>query len=337
MSEREEHPLVAVIGLGVSTEQTQQRAEVLSEHGIPVVSAYLTADVLDWEHIPGLIRMSPSNQYYVDALGDYVDSTDLESGVMVRDSNSEGGEDLFTQTLAGNFERQMNNLTDFPTLQYTGTGVPTEEVAPHIFGPVRSNICAAVGNGLQAVLFAGREIDLNPFIESLSNRPCPDNPLTIMTAGLDLGEVLDGQEQVLRDAKLTVVVASTVNAEGWKDDVNGTPEYFDDFLGAFTRQGFDPGHLAGANAIMMHDALLGAAQAVRLAAPEGSSPTAAGARAQLLSLHGLYAVRGASGTLNFSPDSPKGYPVGKPVPVLQYPRPSDSPSRQVGPLYYVGG
>ena len=335
MSERDEHPLVAVVGLGVSTKQTQQRAEALSAAGIPMVSAYLTADMLDYEHITGLIRTSPSNQYYVDALRSYVDGTELESGVMVRDSNSENGVDLFTQTLARNFDDQMGDLLDFHTLQYTGTGVPAEGVRPHLFASATANICAAAGNGLQTVLYAGREIDLNPFLKSLETRPCPEAPLTIMTAGLDLGEVLDGREQALRAAKLTVVVASSVDAEGWKHDVEGTPEHFDDFLTAFQGQGFDLGHLDGANAILMHDALLAAAKAVRLAAPEGGVPTAASVRVQLLNLHGLSAVPGASGTVHFSADPPKGYPVGKPVPVLQYPRSSDGPSRQVGSIYHV--
>ncbi|MCA1675734.1 MAG: hypothetical protein LC799_27330, partial [Actinobacteria bacterium] len=335
MSKRDEHPLVAVIGLGVSTRQTQQRAEALSHAGIPMVSAYLTADLLDYEHITGLIRVAPSNQYYVDALRGYLGSTDLESGVMVRDSNSENGADLFTQTLARNFEDQMGDLLDFPTLQYTGTGVPAEGVHPRLFASATANICAAAGNGLQAILYAGREIDLNPFLESLETRPCLKVPLTILTAGLDLGEILGNREQALLGSKLTVVVASTVDAEGWKHDVDGTPEYFDEFLSEFEKQGFDPGTLDGANAIMMHDALLTAARAVRLAAPEGSQPTAPGVGVQLLNLNGLYAIPGASGTLNFSADRPKGYPVGKPVPVLQYPQPSAGPSRQVGPLYHV--
>lgn len=230
---------------------------------------------------------------------------------------------------------QMGDLMVFPTTQFTGTGVPTEGVDPQLFAPVRANICAAAGHGLQAVLYAAREIDLGAFLESLEDRPCP-TPLTILTAGLDLGEILEGREQAMRAANLRVVVASTVDAEGWAQNVEGTPEHYDEFLSAFQKEGFDPGHLDGANAIMMHDALLAAAQAVRLAAPKGSesSPVADGVRAQLLNLNGLYAVPGASGTLSFSGSS-SGNPAGKPVPVLQYPRPSVSPSRQVGPLYYV--
>ncbi|MGH4019538.1 MAG: hypothetical protein ACRDT0_09940 [Pseudonocardiaceae bacterium] len=335
--DKDDHPLVAVIGLGSSTKQTQQRAMQLSDAGIPLVSAYLGADVLNYENIPGLIGISPSNRHYVEALRRYLDSIDLRSAVMVRDSNSHRSMDLFTQTLANNFERQMGDVIKFPPVEFTGKAIPSE-ADPGLFQHVTPNICAAVSAGLQAVLYAGREVDINSFLVSLEGRTCRSAPLTILAAGLDLGEVLEGREQALRAANLTVIGTASVDAEGWAQDVEGTPAHFDDFLKAFQEQGFDPGHLDDAGAIMMHDALLTAARAVRLAAPEGtrSSPTADGVRAQLLNLHTLYAIRGASGTLNFSAGSSvPGSPVGKPVPVLRYPRPADGPSRQAGPLYRV--
>ncbi|MGH3868199.1 MAG: hypothetical protein ACRDQ4_19165 [Pseudonocardiaceae bacterium] len=80
------------------------------------------------------------------------------------------------------------------------------------------------------------------------------------------------------------------------------------FLSAFRGNGFNDEDLNDSEAIMMHDALL--------------------------NLNGQYQVQGASGTLSFS-SSPAGAgnPHGKLVPVLQFPVPPGSPSRQVGPLY----
>ncbi len=334
----QENPLVAVIGLGVSTEQTRQRAEDLSRHGIPMVGAVLTADGLDYDHITGLIKTSPSNRHYVEALRDYVERAGLSSAIMVRDSNSDSGMDLFTQTLEDEFEKQMEDIIEFEPQQFTGMAIPTDTEAG-LFANVRETICASAANGLQAVLYAGREVDLGSFLESLRNRSCRSVPLTILTAGSDLGAILKDQEQELRGAKLTVLSAGTVDAEGWGQKVPGTPDGYADFLSMFQKQGFDPEHLDDAGAIMMHDALLTAAQAVRLAAPEGSasSPTTGDVRRELTNLNGtLQRVRGASGTLSFSSRSPgAGNPLGKPVPVLQYPQPLDSPSRQVGPLYRV--
>jgi hypothetical protein len=50
-SERE-NPLVAVVGLGVSTKNTQRRVEDLSERGIPMVGAVLTADTSSTTRCP---------------------------------------------------------------------------------------------------------------------------------------------------------------------------------------------------------------------------------------------------------------------------------------------
>ena len=335
----QDNPLVAVIGLGVSTEQTRRRAEDLSRHGIPMVGAVLTADGLDYDHIPGLIKTSPSNRHYVEALRGYVNSTGLDSAIMVRDSNSDSGVDLFTQTLEDEFGKQMEDIIEFEPQQFTGMAIPTDADAG-LFANVREAICASAADGLEVVFYAGREVDLGGFLESLRYRSClRARPLTILTAGSDLGAILRGREQEMRDANLTVVFAGTVDAEGWGQNAPGTPEDYADFLSKFQGQGFDPGHLDDAGAIMMHDALLTAARAVRLAAPEGSasSPTARDVRSQLTNLNGtLHTVRGASGTLSFSSRSPgAGNPLGKPVPVLQYPQPSDALSRQVGPLYRV--
>ncbi|MGH3816104.1 MAG: hypothetical protein ACRDUV_27260 [Pseudonocardiaceae bacterium] len=334
MSNQQEHPLVAVIGLGLSTQQTEQRAMQLSLWGIPMVGALLPADGLDYEDIPGLIKTSPSNRDYVEALRRYVESTDIDSAVLVRSRDPEG--DLYTRTLADEFRQQMTGLIKFPALQFTDTAIPAIGADPGLYASITANICVARGNGLQAVLFAGRKVDLDGFLASLERRTCRDAPLVILTAVSDLSEIPEGREQRLQAANLRVVVAATVDAEGWARQVAGTPEHYQDFLTAFQEEGFDAGHLGDANAIMMHDALLTATKALRRAASSGSpSPvTTTAVRVQLLNLNGEYAVPGASGTLSFNASSPRtGNPIGKPVPVLQYPRPPDTVSRQVGPLY----
>ena len=138
-----DHPLVAVIGLGVSTAQTRQRAEKLSEYGIPMVSAIITADGLDHTQIPGLIRVSPSNQDYVKALLRYVNTrNNLQSGVVVYDTNSDSGADLFTKTLKDDLEQQMQHLIQQrTTLPFVGASIPTD-ADPGRFDIVTPNICS---------------------------------------------------------------------------------------------------------------------------------------------------------------------------------------------------
>ncbi|MGH4025027.1 MAG: ABC transporter substrate-binding protein [Pseudonocardiaceae bacterium] len=322
----QDNPLVAVVGLGVSSRQTVRQVTELSEQGIPMIGAWLSADTLNYDRSPGLIRTSPSNKDYVAALGEYVDLTDLKSAVTVVDANPE---DIFVQTLENDFKRRMNDLKNLSTLRFAGTAVPGD-ASPVLFSGVTADICSARPD---AVLYAGRPIDFSRFLESLENRSCVHDPVTVLTAGIDLGKVLEAQEDDLRAANLTVVIASTVNVDGWRLNAPGTPRYYQDFVSEFQRFGFDPGHLDETDAIMMHDALLTAGQAVELAAASRPSVTAGTVLDQLLNLNGAAAVQGASGRLSFSSES-SGDPVGKPVPVLQYPPPSPGTSRQVA-LYTV--
>ncbi|MFJ7213626.1 hypothetical protein [Amycolatopsis sp. NPDC098790] len=59
----EEHPLVAVVGLGVSTTNSVQGVQALARRGIPMVAA--TANAL---HADGLFRITPDNQEFAAAL-----------------------------------------------------------------------------------------------------------------------------------------------------------------------------------------------------------------------------------------------------------------------------
>lgn len=321
------HPLVAVIGLGVSTKQTRQRASKLSEYRIPMVGSVITADELDHTNIPGLIRVSASNQDYVKALRRYVDSrTDLQSAVVVYDTNSDSSEDLFTKTLKEDLEQQMQYLIQQRSPQpFVGASIPTD-ANPGRFDIVTPNICSVETD---VVFYAGREVDLGGFLRSLDRRQCRNTPLTVLTGGADLGATLKEWEQELGKTNLTVVYAGTTDAEGWGRGVDGTPQNYGAFLSAFRGHGFNDKNLNNGEAIMMYDALLTTEQAVRLAALGKSPPTAADVRSVLLNLNGQYQVQGASGALSFnSSPTGAGNPRGKPVPVLKFPSAPDDPSGQ---------
>jgi ABC-type branched-subunit amino acid transport system substrate-binding protein len=318
--------LVAVIGLGVSTVQTRRRAETLSSHKIPMVASIITADELDYTHIPGLIRVSPTTQDYAKALRRYVETrNDLRSAVVVHDMNSNSG-DLFTKSLKEDLEQQMGHLIKGrPPLPFFGASFPGE-AGPGRFDIVTPNICSAPPTDV--VIYAGRQVDLDGFLQSLAGRQCRSAPLTVITAA-DIGTLLSEREQQLSAANLTVVHAGTSDTEGWGRGVAGTPQNYGAFLSAFQAQGFNDQNLNDSEAIMMHDALLTAAQAVLLAHRGESPPTAANVGGVLLNLNGQYQVQGASGTLSFSASpTGAGNPRGKPVPLLKFPSPPGDPSGQ---------
>lgn len=74
--------------------------------------------------------------------------------------------------------------------------------------------------------------------------------------------------------------------------MEGTPRDDSAFLSKFREQGFDDKDLDHGGAIMTHDALQTAVNAVRLAAPGTSPPTAGKVRGVLLNLNGQFQVRG---------------------------------------------
>jgi hypothetical protein len=126
---------------------------------------------------------------------------------------------------------------------------------------------------------------------------------------------------------------------GWGQNESVTPAHYQDFWEYFTKFKSNLAHLIGDRVMTMHDAVLTAVKAVRLAAPGAArpgSPTAVEVHDQLMNLHGLNAVPGASGTLSSATGEPgAGNPRGKPMLVFQFPSPTPGVFRQVGPTYFT--
>lgn len=329
-------PLVAVVGFGVSVTQTRLAAMRLAEYQIPMVAAITTADELTYANIPGYIRVSPSNAEYVAALKDYLDRhPELTSAMVVYDANSDIGTnpDLFTRSLHEDLDTGLRDLIKAESQRYTGASVASD-ATPNMFGSITSNICAVRP---KVVLFAGRQTDMKVFLESLASRACKVEPITVATAGSDLGALRTIEDQ-LRQREITLVYAATTDVEGWVDGVPGTPDNFDEFLAAFDEQGFNRADLADGNAMSMHDAVFAAVKAVRLAQKAGPSPKRgalpkrADVLTQLLNLTHLNFVRGATGDLRFSSrGNQSGNPIGKPIPVLAIPRSGADPHTEPPP------
>jgi len=322
-------PLVAVVGMQLSTVQTEQAANHLSQHNIPMASAIATAERLNYGNIPGLVRAAPPNSEYIAALVSYFrHHPDLNSTMTVYDTNSDlpydpktgTGSDLFTRSLREEFDKGTANLKSYPAQGFVGKSGPTKAPAD-LFSAITANICAVQPT---MVLYAGREGDFGGFLESLENRACPDTPLTVVSVGADFGELrLRSHETELREKNLTIVYATENDAQGWAGGAPGTPRFFKDFYDRFTALGFDPSDLDDGSAISTHDALLIAAKAARLATrahPDHPVPNNLDVLNQVLNLNSLDEVPGASGQLSFSfRGTASGNPGNKPIPVIEVP------------------
>jgi hypothetical protein len=316
------HPVVAVVGLGVSVANTQHGAQDLSARHIPMVAAVLSADGLDHDHIPGLIRVTPNNTDYVGALRQYLGTRpDLKTAIIVYDRSEP---DLYVTTLRTAIEHGLATyLTNAPQ-SFFGTAIPSD-VTPQLFDGITRNVCSEAPD---IVFFAGRSTDLRAFIDSLAGPACgKKQPLTIMVGATGLSSVRQ-DIQNLRNRNITVIYASSADP-AWVNDPNGRPDYYTDFLAAYQQHvGLTPGALDDGYALMHHDALAAAVTAIRLASPATGTPidvTPANVGSQLLNLNNEYTVPGGSGTLTFS--SRRGGNAGnKPVPVVGIPAlPDDAP------------
>lgn len=144
----------------------------------------------------------------------------------------------------------------------------------------------------------------------------------------------DGNEQALEESNITVVYADASDPCGWLKNMPGTPDGFREFKKYFEDElGFNVEHLYDGEAIANHDAVLTAARAIRLAdvsIPEPGVPKAEDVLNQMLNLYENSEVFGAGGTLSFSSrgadDAESANPVGKPIPVLEFPSSGNCPA-----------
>lgn len=332
-------PLVAVVGLRLSTRQTEDAAKHLAAHNIPMASAIATADELNAGNIHGFVRASPPNTDYVAAVQGYLRRhPELNTTMTVYDTNSDlqydpktgTGSDLFTKSLRDDFDKGLAHLDAFPKQGFEGKSGPIA-VSPDLFSNITANICSVRP---RVVPFAGRVVDFGSFLESLRSRPCPDTPLTLIAAGADFGVLrLRTHEAELRKKNLTIVYATETDAQGWANGAPGTPRYFPDFYDAFTERGFDPADLDEGSAISTHDALLIVTKAARLSTsshPDHAIPSNIDVLNQLLNLNGLHEVPGASGQLSFSyRGADSGNPSQKPIPVIEIPSAATAQTTEV--------
>jgi transcriptional regulator with XRE-family HTH domain len=320
-----DHPVVTVIGLGVSVPNTKTAVEYLAQRKIPMVSAVASAD--DLTNLPLLWSVEPSNRDFVRALGSFLDrQTTLKSGLIVYDQNA----DLFTRSLAKDYRDQLGKpdqlgkiYDTFPDQPFRGSTVESP-TAPNVFGPVVTNLCNAANNPhnpLDMVFYAGRGVDFSPFVEALSGaaRTCRNQPLTVLTAST--GFTLSPADlSSLKSANVTIVFATTSDPVTWgKNTEIGAPPGYAAFLATYHASGFlDDTDLVDGYAIAYYDALVTAARAIRLAAQESSAAPPSPQDVASIGFGHLslsYAVPAAAGTLTFPPDG--GRVIDPSIPIEQ--------------------
>ncbi len=320
--------LVAVAGLGLSLEATRQAITALTDAGMPTIAAALTADNLRAEpgedSVRGLVRVAPTNTDEARAAAAYLKlSLGIRSALLIQDTNET---DLYPSTLSSAFQAAFPDATHTliePAEQYDSS-------LPAVANTFRLMMASICQQQPDIVYFAGRDTHLEAFVELLPQRPCLDFRVNIVTGDAGAGTVnalnrqLDERRPELRaalEANVTLRYTALAHPGAW----GTTPSSFSRAsIGSFAqdcegdtcfRTLFLDEPLDDGRAIMGHDAVLTAIEAIRRSVTQQEPTTDPGKVAQLLGqLRGTNAVPGASGWISFDE---RGNPIEKAIPILE--------------------
>ncbi|MFG2480643.1 hypothetical protein [Streptomyces fagopyri] len=308
-----EKGLVAVVGMGLSQQQSVDAARSLSKAGIPMVADLITADGFDTTGaidrlgpINGLVRVAIPNEEQLIALGKELDTGPHTVALIGSEVTPTGGSDLYTKSLDHGF-RTVKSLSkylddDSPDFPFSPQG-GADAAMPSI----SQNLCRGT-ESVDVVYYAARAKYLPTFLEALRHRSCYKKPITVVT-GSDAA-ALDPKMKALHDpeAPITLMYASfpspsVLAATGHRDHGLYTA-FVQGFTSDHHGRHFPADHLEGSYwPVLAHDAVLTATTAIHTAAANtnGHTPNRYDVTNQLYAL-GDESVPGATGRLGIDRD-----------------------------------
>ncbi|MFC0601471.1 ABC transporter substrate-binding protein [Streptomyces palmae] len=298
--------LVAVVGLGPSTDRTLAAVRRLSQHGLAMVASTMTATNI--HDINGFVRVSPTNNDEAYAAAAYLKREHFRTAAVVQDV-AKGN--LYAETLAAAFTRA------FPDKDGHRLVPPDKKTFNSSVSSAWENELSFIPGQLcdkkpQVVYFAGRGQHLTAFLNAIANRPCQEQEFTVMT-GDDTTNLTAAQIKKAAETKVRVLYTGLAHPAMWSKDEYG--------VAAPSARAFQEGGLLArwfpndprddGQAIMAHDSVLTAARGIWMAARgEKVTGEAVGRMFQQMDSE---KVPGASGFLSFGND---GNPLDKAVPIL---------------------
>jgi ABC-type branched-subunit amino acid transport system substrate-binding protein len=308
--------IVAVTGIGQSRDTTRAAVAALSEAGIAVVGADVTADNMNVAPDPGakrstdFVRVAPTNTQEAQAAANYITQHGYHKVLLVKDTN-EG--DSYAQTLANAFAADVK--VDY-TEPYRSPEGPLnlatrEQLMAKMFAEMHSDICAIRPD---LIYFAGRGTDLGYFLTALSSSgACGLGPLDVLT-GDDALNLVGERRSTSGDLTFNVFYTAFAYTDEWRGFPPGSDytKSYQDFATVFAQGRFKDANLDDGEAMAGHDAVQVAVFATRedpsaTIEPETVANFLVGARC-----HNY--VPGASGPIAFDSN---GNPIDKAIPILQ--------------------
>lgn len=300
--------LVAVVGLGPSTQENLAAIKRLSAHGLAMVGATMTATNI--QGINGFVRVAPTNEDEAYAGAGYLKRRGVATAVVIQDV-AEGN--LYASTLGTAFTKAFQE------------GDKHRLVAERM--TYDSSVSSAWQNELrympgqlcqqrpQLVYFAGRGQHLTNFLDALANRSCTDQQFTVF-AGDDTTNL--SAQQLAHAAETGIEMLYTGLSH--PDMYRSAPQA----VSAPSAKNFQPGGLLDqwfphdpredGGALMGHDAVLTAAHGIQMAARWQGQVVGDAVARMFHQMDGTQQVAGASGFISFQNN---GNPRNKAVPILR--------------------
>ncbi|MGW6602719.1 ABC transporter substrate-binding protein [Streptomyces sp. NPDC055036] len=302
--------LVAVTGLGPSTARNLAALKKLSTSGLATVASTMTATNI--QDITDFVRVSPTNVDEAYAAAAYLKrSTELRTAVVVQDAAESN---LYADTLGTAF-------TDAFPDEKTGHRLVAERMTFDSSVPggawkneLRFFPAQLCDTRPQVIYFAGRGRHLTNFLDALANRSCTDHTFTVL-AGDDTSNL--DREQIAHAVETGVQVFYTglAHRDMWRADPGRVSEqsarYFQE--GGLLDEWFPGDDRYDGQDLMAHDAVLTAAEGVRMAASGPGAVTGRTVGRMFQQMNGPQRVAGASGFISFQSN---GNPRDKAVPIL---------------------
>ncbi|MDG9704996.1 branched-chain amino acid ABC transporter substrate-binding protein [Streptomyces sp. DH37] len=335
--------LVAVTGLGPSTDANLAALRRLSGNGLATVASTMTDT--DIRGIRGFVRVTPTNRDEAWAAAGHLRREGVDTAVVVKDV---ADRNLYARTLSRDFnaefaERGGEVVAEDKTFDSSIPGAWKNEL-----WYISQQLCEYRP---QVVYFAGRGQHLTHFLDALANRDCARWRFTVMT-GDDTTNLTPRQLAEAADSGIRVLYTGLAHPDMWRDDPEGvSPETIWFFQeggrkGGAERAGAADGKADGkaggggedeaaegedggkkrlddlfpqdargdGQAMMSHDAVLTAATGARMAVRFDNAATGETVGSMFRQMDGHQRVPGASGFLSFAND---GNPRDKVLPVLE--------------------
>ncbi|MEU6657759.1 branched-chain amino acid ABC transporter substrate-binding protein [Streptomyces sp. NPDC046821] len=301
--------LVAVAGLGPSTDRNLAALRKLSKSGIATVSSIMTAT--DITGIQGFVRVAPTNADEARAGAAYLkrQKGKFRTAVVIQDAAKSN---LYASTLGAAFTEEYPDKDHRLVADRFTYDSSVPSAWPNELRYRAEQLCT---ERPEVVYFAGRGIHLSHFLDALANRACQKQQFTVLT-GDDTTNLTPEELEAAAHTGVTVLYTGLAHADMWRDDpgaVSG-PSAGNFQPGGLMDKWFPGDARYDGQDIMSHDAVLTAAQGIRMASNWQGKVTGPSVGRMFHQLDGDRKVPGASGFLSFKDN---GDPRDKAVPILR--------------------